>query len=115
MPVKERLITALLQGKHINITVMQCYASTNDSSEDEKDQFYSRLKTVEEQVHTHGVLVVKCDLIAKIGNENACLKRAMGKHGCRKMNENGERLVNFRLDFDVVIGGTLFSIRIYTN
>ena len=46
---------------------------------------------------------------AKIGNENTGLERAMGKHGCGKMNENGERLVDFCLDFDLVIGGTLFQ------
>ena len=33
----------------------------------------------------------------------------MGKCGCGKMNKNGERLVEFCLDFDVVIGGTLFQ------
>ena len=108
-PINERLITARLQGKHGSITVVQCYAPTNDSSEDEKDQFYSSLKTVVEQVPTHDVLVVMGDLNAKIGNENAGLERAMGKHGCGKMNENGERLIDFCLDFDLVIGGTLFQ------
>ena len=43
---------------------------------------------------------------AKIGNENAGLEREMGKHGCDKINENGERLVDFCLDFDLVIGAT---------
>ena len=62
---------------------VQCFAPTNDSSEDEKDQFYSSLKTVVEQVPTHDVLVVMGD--AKIGNENAGLERAMGKDGCGKM------------------------------
>ena len=33
----------------------------------------------------------------------------MGKHLCGKMNENGERIVDFSLDFDLVIGGTLFQ------
>ena len=30
-PVNERLITARLQGKHGSITVVHCYAPTNDS------------------------------------------------------------------------------------
>ena len=74
---------------------MQCHAPTNDSSEDEKDQFYSNLKTAVEQVPTHDVLIVVGNLNAKIGNENAGLERAMGKHASSKMNENGERLVDF--------------------
>ena len=39
-PVNERTITARLQGKHGSLTVVQCYAPTTDSSEDEKDQLY---------------------------------------------------------------------------
>ena len=88
---------------------MQCYAMTNDSSEDEKDQFYSSLKNVVEQVPTHVVLVVMSDLNAKIINENAGLERAMGWHGCRKMNENVERQVDFCLDFELVKEGNLFQ------
>ena len=88
--VNERLITARLQGKHGSITVVQCYAPINDSSEDEKDQFYSSLKTMVEQVPTQDVLVIMGDHNAKIGNENTGLERAMGIHGCGKINENGE-------------------------
>ena len=107
-PVNERLITARIQGKHGSITVVHCYSPTNDSSEYEKDQFYSSLPTVSEHVPYHDVLVVMGDLNAKIGNENAGLERATGKHGCGKINENGERLVDFCLDFDLAIGVTLF-------
>ena len=57
-PVNERLITALLQWKHGSITVVQFYASTNDSSEDEKDQFYSSLKAMVEQSPIHDVMVL---------------------------------------------------------
>ena len=39
-----------------------------------------------EQVPTHDELLVIGDLNAKIGNENAGLERATGKHGCGKMN-----------------------------
>ena len=35
--------------------------------------------------------------------------RAMRKTRCGKMNENEERLVDYCLDIDLVIGGTLFQ------
>ena len=60
-------------------------------------------------VATHDVLVVIGDINAKIGNENAGLERVKGKHGSGKKNENGQRLVDFCLYFDFVIGGTLFQ------
>ena len=47
-------------------------------------------------------------LNAKIGNENSSLKRVMGKHGCRKVNKNCDTLVDFCLDFDLVIRETYF-------
>ena len=83
-PVNERIITARLQGKHGSRTVVQCYAPTNHSSENEKDQLYISLKTVVEQFPGHDVLEVMGYLNAKIGNENADLDRAMGKNGRRK-------------------------------
>ena len=85
-PINERLILARLQRKHGSITLVQCYAPNYYSSEDEKSQIYSSLKTGS----YCDVLVVKGDLNAKIGYENAGLERAIGKHGCGKMNKNGE-------------------------
>ena len=35
----------------------------------------------------------------------------MGKHGCGVMNDNGERLVDFCLNNNYVIGGTIFAHR----
>ena len=56
------------------MTVMQCYASTNDSTEDKKDQLNYSLKIVVEGVPTHDVLVVMGGLNAKIDNENVSLE-----------------------------------------
>ena len=47
------------------------YAPTNDSSEDDKYQFYYTLKTAVEGVPSHDVLVVMGDLNAQISNKNA--------------------------------------------
>ncbi|XP_071141830.1 craniofacial development protein 2-like [Mytilus edulis] len=45
---------------------------------------------------------------AKVGNDNLDRERVMGKHGLGTINENGELLVDFCGDNDLVIGGTLF-------
>ena len=49
------------------------------------------------------------DLNAKIGNENAGQGRAIEKPWYSKMNENGDRLVDFCLNFYIVTGRTVFQ------
>ncbi|KAH3710944.1 hypothetical protein DPMN_070442 [Dreissena polymorpha] len=36
----------LTKRKRINVDIIQCYATTNDSKEDEKDNFYNGLSTI---------------------------------------------------------------------
>ena len=48
---------------------------------------------------------------AKVGNERLGIEPVMGKHGCGKLNENGERLINICLNNKLVIGGTIFQHR----
>nr|XP_042717082.1 uncharacterized protein LOC122174765 [Chrysemys picta bellii] len=49
------------------------------------------------------------NLNAKVGKDNTNNDRAMGRHGCGTMNENGERLVDFCNMNDLIIGGTVFE------
>ena len=47
---------------------------------------------------------------AMVGADNTTCgrNRAMGKHGCGVINDNGERLVDFFLNNYSAIGGTIF-------
>ena len=40
-PVKDRIIAARFQSKHTKITLIQVYAPTENSNEEEKDNFYA--------------------------------------------------------------------------
>ena len=51
------------------------------------------------------------DLNAKVGSDNTSHDRAMGKEGCGSMNNNGERLLEYCMAYDLVVGGTLFPPR----
>ena len=108
-PVSSRLMSARLKGKHTNITIIQCYAPTNDNSDERKDEFYDQLQTEVEKAPRHDLLVVMGDLNAKVGDDNTDYERVMGKHGVGTRNDNGERLVEFCAMNDLVIGGTLFT------
>ena len=57
------------------------------------------------------MLLIIGDMNAKVGSENSNCERAMGKHGCGMMNDNGERRVDFCLNNNRVIGGTIFADR----
>ncbi|XP_068716885.1 uncharacterized protein [Montipora capricornis] len=93
---------------HCKLTIIQCYAPTNEADDAMKDDWYDHLIQVLCKVPRHVMLLVIGDLNAKVGADNVNYERAMGKHGCGTMNNNGERLADFCLNNDLVIGGTIF-------
>lgn len=51
--IKSRLMRMRMKGKHINITIVQWYARTNDIEEDRKDAFYYRFQAELENTPHH--------------------------------------------------------------
>ena len=109
-PINSRLLKVRLKGRHINTTIIQCYAPTNDCEEDNKDTFYEQLQAELENTPRHEMKIMMGDLNAKVGNDNRNYERAMGKEGCGTMNDNGERLLDIYTTHDFVIG-TFFTHR----
>ena len=69
-PVNSRLMKVRLWGKHINITIIQCYAPTNDSDEITKGIFYDQLQAELEETPQHDMKIIMGDLNAKVGSNN---------------------------------------------
>ncbi|EDO30030.1 predicted protein, partial [Nematostella vectensis] len=90
------------------LTIIQCYAPTNEADDEAKDDWYKHLTQVISRVPRHDMLLVIGDLNAKVGTDNTNYERAMGVYGCGTMNNNGERLADFCLNNDLEIGGTIF-------
>lgn len=107
-PISERLIMARFRTKVRQVSIIQCYAPTEGASEDEKTAFYELLETTSRKVKKQDIVIVMGDLNAKIGNDNLGIENIIGRHGLGEMNENGNRLVDFCGDKELVIGGTLF-------
>ena len=57
------------------------------------------------------MLLIIRNINAKVGAENSNCERAMGKRGYGVINYSGERLVDFCLNNNCVIGGTIFERR----
>lgn len=107
-PLSDRLMRARFNSKHCKLTIIQCYAPTNEAEEKDKDDWYEQLQQIVSQVSQHDMPLIMGDINAKVGDDNSNCARAMGRHGCGVMNNNGERLVDFCLNNDCVIGGTIF-------
>ena len=107
-PISERMIRARFHSKHCKLTVIQCYAPTNDAEEEDKEDLYEQLEQTVSKVPIHDMLWIIGDMNAKVGTDNTGRERAMGIHGCGIMNNNGERLTDFCLDNNCLVGGTVF-------
>ena len=105
-----RIITASFRTKKkkIKMNVIQCYAPTNDSDEENKDQFYNRLQTIIDKCPVKDVNILMGDFNAKIGKDNTGYEEVMGKHGLGEINENGERFADTCALNKIIIGGSIF-------
>lgn len=63
-------ILARLKGGQTNLSIIQCYAPTNDSNDRDKEAFYEQLQATLENVHRRDLLLVMGDLNAKVGSDN---------------------------------------------
>ena len=109
-PVDERIMTARFNSKFAKLTLIQCYAPTNEADIETKTEFYEKLRTIFEDIHVHDVILVNGDFNAKVGSDNTGVERIMGRNGCGTCNENGNLLIEFCGLNDLIIGGTLFTL-----
>ncbi|VDP05607.1 unnamed protein product [Schistosoma margrebowiei] len=105
-----RIIRASFKTKKEGITmnIIQCYAPTNDSNDDIKDQFYERLQSIIEKCPRKDFTILLGDLNAKVGIDNTESEDIMGRHGLGQRNGNGERFANLYAFNKLVIGGSIF-------
>ena len=108
-PVNNRIIRARLYSKFTKMTIVQCYAPTEEADDAEKDEFYAQLQGVLESVPKHDILLVMGDLNAKVGADNLGFEQCIGGHGLGTRNDNGERFLEFCVENEMTIGGTIFK------
>ena len=98
------MIKACFNSKHCKLTIILYYAPTNDSDKEDKEDWYEQLQQAVPKVQQHDMLLIIGDMNAKVNADNSNCERAMGKHGCSVVNDNGELLVDFCLNNNCVIG-----------
>jgi len=102
-PVNSRLMTARMKGRQVNLSLIQCYAPTNDSDDNTKDTFYDQLHAEIEAAPCHDLLIVRGEL------NNTYYNRAIWKgEGCGTMSDSGECLADLCTFYNLVIEGKIF-------
>ena len=100
------MIWVHFQGKPINITVIQVYATTSNAEEDEVEWFYEDLQDLLELTPKKDVLYIRGDYNAKVGSQE--IPGVTGKIGLGVQNKAGQRLTEFCQENALVIANTLF-------
>ena len=108
-PVNSRIITARFYSKYVKTTFIQCYAPTEQATDEDKDQFYRTLQRQIDKTPRHDILVLMGDFNAKVGDINTGYETCMGQEGVGEMNDNGQRFADVCLESGLVIGGTIFK------
>ncbi|KAK2715872.1 hypothetical protein QYM36_010439 [Artemia franciscana] len=65
-PTNERILFARLAATHTKVSVIVCYAPTNEADDDVKDSFYETLEAVTKDIPKHDALCFVGDLNAKV-------------------------------------------------
>jgi exonuclease III len=105
-PVNARMMVARFKGAPLNIAIVQVYAPTADSTEEEIETFYDQLEQVLQGLPKK---VVMGDWNAKVGTDRSGWEQAIGRYGYGKRNERGERLLEFATKQKMMICNTRFQ------
>ena len=92
-------------SKRYRLTIIQVYAPTSVSSQEELDNFYDDLYTTLNNNKTHYNIIMG-DFNAKIGQGN---EDCVGKFGYGERNERGDDLINFAVAHNFKIMNTFFQ------
>ena len=101
------MISVRFQGKSFNITVIQVYASTNNTEEAEVERFCEHLQDLLELTPKKDFLFIIGDWNAKVGSQEILVVTV--KFGLGVQIEARQRLTEFCQENTLVIANTLFN------
>ena len=108
-PVISLVMTARFDSASHKITVIDAYAPTTASSDEDIEAFYNILEDALVKVHKKDILVIIGDWDAKIGSDNTDWKSAMRRYGYGDRDERGEHLLEFAVTHSLYICNARFE------
>ena len=109
--VSSRIIKARFRTGFGRASVVQVYAPTSDSTEEDIEEFYTELQEVVQNIPDRDLTIVMGDFNAKVGRDWREWEGVIGKFGYGEENERGERLLNFCLNNRLKVMNTVFQQR----
>lgn len=107
--ISERVALLQLKFAELSFSIIQTYAPTERTNDDDILKFYNDIK----KAHTlaNDTVLIIGDFNAKIGHPKPEENLIMGKYGYGERNERGEQLIDFALEYKLSIMNTFFKKR----
>ena len=67
--ISDRVLLVKLKGQPININIIQVYAPTSESSDEDIDMFYNDVEIARKHCKSNGVSIIPGDFNAKVGHD----------------------------------------------
>ncbi|XP_068207464.1 craniofacial development protein 2-like [Palaemon carinicauda] len=110
--VNSRLLLAKFRSIQCNMSIIVCYAPTNDSPEERNDEYYEELQSVIGEIPERDMKIVIGDFNGKTGRNNEGIENVMGVEGLAEVaNKKGADFISFCSTNNLVIGSTLFQLK----
>ena len=107
--LSDRILLVRIHGKPFNLSIIQVYALTSASSEEEIEDFYSDLGDAYKKCGNQDIVLVMGDLNVKVGGEQDALQEIVGQHGLGERNDRGDLWVDWCATHEQVIMNTWFQ------
>lgn len=115
LPYSDRAALMRIRAKPVDLNIIQVYAPTSDSTEQELEQFYSDIRDLLRLTKNHEVTLIMGDFNAKLGKGK--FEDIVGPFGLGERNERGDRLLQFCQEERMKVANTWFKHhprRLYT-
>ena len=87
-PINERILLTRYDSKYSKLSIIQCYAPTNDAEEEEKENVYKELQAITSTTPRHDILITMGDINAKVGADNTGREDHMARNAKGTRNKN---------------------------
>ncbi|XP_068224159.1 craniofacial development protein 2-like, partial [Palaemon carinicauda] len=92
------------------MSIIICYAPTNDSPEERKDEYCEELQSVIDEIPEIYMKIVTSNFNAEVGMNSRGIDNVMGVESLGEIaNENGANFISFCSTNNLVIRGNLFQ------